>query len=438
MWDDVGHLYYEEHVTISRYKVFEEMGHSFIYFSSTTVLLIQIGADDAPHPPTKFSLCRKDVLLSHPHKIIVPKIQNTHSFFFIVLSIHYITFSHSSPNENKNKTKSKAYIKPKQYKQYTMRQSIKNMNTSSSSVNEDRNAIRQALAILEQEGVIIGDNDIEIPSDIDIDEGMRIRLNQQARKSNSNQRRVSWSWSPRPSKSIFNDSTTTKSKSSRTRNNTHTISPGSGLKPIPMLNESDIADADSSSSSHDGSLSYSSLNSDKNREVGTKSKRRSKAKRIKPHYKSKKEEDNKNGSKTSIQFSNYDHIVYIPHIIDFSREEIEQCWMNEDDYYSIRSRSLRLVEMMEDTKRYPISDCDTMIVNKHLVCVRGLGEKTTQCSYERDRLQRKLRTAVFRLQQQQKEDGIIDPNAIRQISKKYTKRSAKTARFIGISDEVNV
>lgn len=105
MWDDVGHLYYEEHVTISRYKVFEEMGHSFIYFSSTTVLLIQIGADDAPHPPTKFSLCRKDVLLSHPHKIIVPKIQNTHSFFFIVLSTLHHFFPFFPKREQKQNKK---------------------------------------------------------------------------------------------------------------------------------------------------------------------------------------------------------------------------------------------------------------------------------------------------------------------------------------------
>jgi hypothetical protein len=113
--------------------------------------------------------------------------------------------------------------------------------------------------------------------------------------------------------------------------------------------------------------------------------------------------------------------------------------MNEDDYYSIISRSLRLVEMMEDTKRYPLSEWDNMIVNNHFVCVRGLGEKTKQCSYERCRLRRRLQTAIFRLQQQQKDDGIIDPQAIRQISKKYTKKYAKTARlFIDISDEVNV
>jgi hypothetical protein len=60
MWDDVGHLYYEEHVTISRYKVFEEMGHSFIYFSSTTVLLIQIAADDATSSTHKiFALSKR-------------------------------------------------------------------------------------------------------------------------------------------------------------------------------------------------------------------------------------------------------------------------------------------------------------------------------------------------------------------------------------------
>lgn len=326
---------------------------------------------------------------------------------------------------------------------------MKNMN-SNSSVNEDRNAIRQALAILELEGVIIGENDLEIPSDIDIDEVMRIRCNQQARKRN-----VSWSWSPTQSKSLSDKSTT---KSSSMTKNTHSV-----LEPIPIHYGSDNnnstkqqeqkdnyiseGDADDSSGSYDGSSSYSSLTSDKNRDVGTKSKRKSKTRRIKPH-KAKKEQqkhqDNNNASSSnsngsrSIQFSNHDNIMYIPHILDFSKEEIEQCWMNEDDYYSIRSRSFRLIEMMEDTKRHPVSACDTMIVNKHLVCVRGLGEKTSQCSYERDQIQRKLKTAVFRLQRQQKKDGIIDEQAIRKICKKYSKNSTKTARFIGISDEVNI
>jgi hypothetical protein len=93
--------------------------------------------------------------------------------------------------------------------------------------------------------------------------------------------------------------------------------------------------------------------------------------------------------------------------------------------------------MMEDEKKYPIS-ADYMIVNKHLVCVRGLGEKTSQSTRELERVQRKLYKTVFRIQAQLKEQGIIDHEAIREASKKYSKKSCKTARFVGISDEVNV
>jgi len=300
------------------------------------------------------------------------------------------------------------------------------MRQSKSIVNADRAAIRQALAILEEEGALIEDNDIEIPSNINTDEGLNIRHNQ-ALSSRKAIRRVSWS--PTPTKSLLNDPDRTN------------ISPVSFLKAIPSLNSKQqeiISETDDSSSSYDGSSSYSSLKSDRNREVGGKAKRKSHTKRSKrPHsHKSKKENDSNNSVKF-VRFSNYDQINYIPHINDISQEEIDQSWMNEEDYYSIRSRSLRLVEMIEDEKRYPIS-ADTMIVNKHLVCVRGLGDKTSQCVYERDRLQRKLQTAVFRLQQQQKEEGLVDPQAIRQVSKKYSKKSTKIARFVGISDGVNV
>merc|ERR1719464_811823 len=80
-----------------------------------------------------------------------------------------------------------------------------------------------------------------------------------------------------------------------------------------------------------------------------------------------------------------------------------------------------------------------MIVGKHLVCVRGL-EKTSPRVHERGELQRKLYNAVFRVQQQQQweEQDVVDPQeAIRQASKKYSKKSAKSARLVGISDEAN-
>ena len=92
---------------------------------------------------------------------------------------------------------------------------------------------------------------------------------------------------------------------------------------------------------------------------------------------------------------------------------------------------------MEDEKKYPIS-ADYMIVNKHLVCVRGLGEKTSQCTRELERIQRKLYKAVFRAQEELKEESVEDPEALRKASRKYSTISLKTARFVGISDEVNV
>lgn len=210
----------------------------------------------------------------------------------------------------------------------------------------------------------------------------------------------------------------------------------------------------SCSLSHDGSstsscsYSCSSLKSDEDREVGGKGKRRSHTRRSKrshphAHQKSKKEPEESTCStrnKLSVRFSKYDQIEDIPNMNEMSQTEINATWMNEEDYEKIRSRSHKLIDMMEDPqKRYPIS-ADTMIVNTHLVCVRGLEVNTSQQQQEREQHRRKLTTAVLRLQQQQEEGHIVDDpqEALRQLSKKYSKKSIKTARFTGISDGVTI
>ena len=74
------------------------------------------------------------------------------------------------------------------------------------------------------------------------------------------------------------------------------------------------------------------------------------------------------------------------------------------------------------------------------MCVRGLKDMTSQCMYTRALLQRRFQTAVFRIQsqQQQQEGGRRDPQALRQVSRKYSRKSKKAARFVGISDGVTI
>mmetsp|Transcript_21957 Transcript_21957/g.22270 ORF Transcript_21957/g.22270 Transcript_21957/m.22270 type:complete len:282 (+) Transcript_21957:65-910(+) len=276
------------------------------------------------------------------------------------------------------------------------------MKQSKRIANADSAAIRQALAILEYEGVdTIEDNTIAIPSSINA--GQRLKHEQ------IHQKQQHALLSPSRSKASRRASMTLISKQ-------------------PQQISSSISDVDSCSSS-DGS------STDSSREVISKVQRKSshtKRSRSRKHAKKKKKEE-----KLSVRFAEYDQINYIPHLNDTSEEEIDSRWMNEDDYNSIRERSLRLVEMIEDTnKSYPIS-ADTMIVNKHLICIRGLSDMTTQCVYERGILQRRLETAIFRMQQQQKDElGVVDPRAIRQVSRKHSKQSYKAARFVGIQDSL--
>lgn len=284
----------------------------------------------------------------------------------------------------------------------------------SNNVYEDRSAIRQALAILDQEGVY-ADDDFNFDCDefpLLIDEEVDVRPSKVKQRSRPN-------------------------KSPSRRRKVKEVSPVGFRKSVGTIPLTRFPEEDSvSSTSVSGHSSSSSENVDTNREVGGKAKRKNSSK-IRTRKNSQKSEQAQKQKKKAVRFSDFDHTVFIPHILDFTPEEIEAIWMDEEDYRSIRSRSLTLIEMMEDEKKYPIS-ADYMIVNKHLVCVRGLGEKTSQSTRELERIQRKLYKAVFKTQEQLRGEGIIDPEAIRQASKKYSKKSLKTARFVGISDEVNV
>eukprot|EP00751_Fragilariopsis_kerguelensis_P035449 CAMPEP_0170942726 /NCGR_PEP_ID=MMETSP0735-20130129/24411_1 /TAXON_ID=186038 /ORGANISM="Fragilariopsis kerguelensis, Strain L26-C5" /LENGTH=292 /DNA_ID=CAMNT_0011349773 /DNA_START=55 /DNA_END=930 /DNA_ORIENTATION=+ len=281
-----------------------------------------------------------------------------------------------------------------------------------SIVNTDRIAIRQALAILEEdEGAIIEDT-----ANITIDEGFQRKIR---RHSN-----------PASSRRNDNNAIRRASLNSKQQERSHRSNISKAAAAAVAAD-----DVTSCSTSFDGgstvssscSYSCSSLKPDEDREVGGKGKRRSHTRRSKrhphAHQKSKKEPEGSSSTrdavnnKLSVRFSKYDQIHDIPHINDLSPEEIQHCWMNEEEYQKIRA----------------------------------LEGNTSQCRHERDQLQRKLQQAVFRIQaifhtQQQRQQqeaatgGNIEydaPKAIRQVSINYSKTSMKIARFTGISDRVN-
>merc|ERR1712183_972941 len=111
----------------------------------------------------------------------------------------------------------------------------------------------------------------------------------------------------------------------------------------------------------------------------------------------------------------------------------DDCWMDDDDYSIVQQRSLKLIGIMDNPEQISLSsDTNTMVVKNRLVCVRGLERMTTQRVEERSQIRMKLFNAVIRAQQ----DGYGE-EAIRQVSRKYSKPSTKVARMVGISDEVN-
>jgi len=348
----------------------------------------------------------------------------------------------------------------------------------------DRAAIRQALAILEDNGVNITDeNDDDDYDNIAIPYS-NIQISDERRREERRKERLKLKQIQHQQKhhALLSPS---RSKATR-RASVQAFHANANSKQLQLYEDSSCnnseataatADLDSSccTSQHDdgsssGSYSCSStscassLKSEKHREADSNTKRKSRTTRSKQRHsqahQSKKEEEEEhnsssssctvnNKSSRSIRFAKYDQIEYIPHLNDLSPTEIKATWMQEDDYNRIRERSLRLVEMIEDPqKRYPISN-DTMIVNTHLICVRGLCDMTTHCVEARDAVQQQLQTAVFRLQesQQQQDNKMGDgqgadhtqaTQALRQVSRKYSKKSTKAARFVGISDRVTI
>mmetsp|Transcript_11046 Transcript_11046/g.10714 ORF Transcript_11046/g.10714 Transcript_11046/m.10714 type:complete len:365 (-) Transcript_11046:57-1151(-) len=361
-----------------------------------------------------------------------------------------------------------------------MRQSSKSIVKMNNAA--DRAAIRQALAILEDNGVNIIDDD-EDYDDIAIPYS-NIQISDERRREERRKERLKLKQIQHQQKHVHALLSPSRSKATR-RASVTAFHANANAKLLhedsSSCNNSEAtattADIDSScctSSQDDGSSSgsyscsstscASSLKSEKHREADSNTKRKSRTTRSKQRHsqahQSKKEEEEEhnsssssctvnNKSSRSIRFAKYDQIEYIPHLNDLSPTEIKATWMQEDDYNRIRERSLRLVEMIEDPqKRYPISN-DTMIVNTHLICVRGLCDMTTHCVEARDAVQQQLQTAVFRLQesQQQQDNKMGDgqgadhtqaTQALRQVSRKYSKKSTKAARFVGISDRVTI
>jgi len=344
----------------------------------------------------------------------------------------------------------------------------------------DRAAIRQALAILEDNGVNIIDDDedyddIAIPySNIQISDERRREERRKERlklkQIQHQQKHVHALLSPSRSKATRRASVTAFHANANAKllhedssscNNSEATATTADIDSSCCTSSQDDGSSSGSYSCSSTSCASSSLTSEKHREADGNTKRktsrtkRSKQRHSQAHQSKKEEDDDTNSSSSSssctvnnnksrsIRFAKYDQMEYIPHLNDISQTEIKATWMQEDDYNTIRLRSLRLVEMIEDPqKRYPISN-DTMIVNTHLICVRGLCDMTTHCVEARDAVQQQLQTAVFRLQsQQQQEMGGqgADPQtqALRQVSRKYSKKSTKAARFVGISDRVTI
>ena len=105
---------------------------------------------------------------------------------------------------------------------------------------------------------------------------------------------------------------------------------------------------------------------------------------------------------SSIKFAPLDDVVEIPHINDFTEDEIERTWITSSEKRASRSEWKRIISIMDEAKE--ITACTT---SEELmsICPRGLEAYTPQAALKRQMATRKAQDAVFQLQDYEKRTG---------------------------------
>jgi hypothetical protein len=115
-------------------------------------------------------------------------------------------------------------------------------------------------------------------------------------------------------------------------------------------------------------------------------------------------------------------IDYVRNRCDYSKQEILQCWYNQEEYQSIQSRKRETVTLIGEGHEFPVHDEDH--------CVDGL--YTAAESSRRRARYRSAQYVVFMEQEHQRQEQVdwvyYNPEPIKEAYNKYTKSSQKLAR----------
>lgn len=113
---------------------------------------------------------------------------------------------------------------------------------------------------------------------------------------------------------------------------------------------------------------------------------------------------------------------------DLSPEEREAVWYTEGDTKIILAMAKVTVKMM--MKGEPCDDID--------YCSRGLEGKTPTGSKKRQKNKLRVRKSLLEEQEIQREEGVLDPDYLAQVSIKYSKDVVAEAHNVALRDERNI
>jgi len=117
-----------------------------------------------------------------------------------------------------------------------------------------------------------------------------------------------------------------------------------------------------------------------------------------------------------------------PRVQDLTVEEREAVWYTEGDTKIILAMAKVTVKMM--MKGEPCDDID--------YCSRGLEGKTPTGSKRRQKNKLRVRKALLEEQEMQREEGVMDPEYLAEVSRKYSEEVVAEAHNVALCDERNI
>ena len=136
----------------------------------------------------------------------------------------------------------------------------------------------------------------------------------------------------------------------------------------------------------------------------------------------------------SLAFAQENEVFEIPHINDFTDEDVAATWYDAEDYAAIKADYQCVIFMMESGER--IDDNNDDDNEEHTT--RGLEYRTQQGAWNRYENKRDAYNAVLDEQDRHWKKDIDDPEAIRRVYVEQVAKCQKAAEERAAQDEVDV